>query len=296
MMEKFKFWLYLLFFSLFLVACQPPSTFKENSTMNNQQVYVLHFGEQGIQDFIKYSKAAVDHQPAGMSFSSLDFEPPNLGIVKIENGANSLTLNHVFSVLGSQISRSGFQGIQKISINAGLTKEEFVSPEKAHQAYVNLMTKINQAGWKNYFLRDEPRIAKEENIRHLSKGRDIIDPSYIFSFEEWNKIINTIPTKSLGYRLYANGILLDISMRQTAKNEHNEEQYMLRYSFQTIRYFERNMISNSDQMTPTELEQAFKQGEIRNKKSRAFDEKQAIKEGYKIDESYIDPDVWPYVK
>ena len=71
---------------------------------------------------------------------------------------------------------------------------------------------------------------------------------------------------------------------------------MLRYSFQTIRYFERNMISNSDQMTPAELEQAFKQGEIRNKKSREMDEKQAIQEGYKIDEEYIDPDVWPYVK
>ena len=146
------------------------------------------------------------------------------------------------------------------------------------------------------FFRFDPRIAKEENIKYLSKGRDIIDPSYIFSFEEWNKIINTIPTKSLGYRLYANGILLDISLRQTAKNELNEEQYMLRYSFQTMRYDERNSISNSDEMTPAELEQAFKQGEIRNKKSREMDEKQAIQEGYKIDEEYIDPDVWPYVK
>ena len=294
MMEKFKFWLYLLFSSLFLMACQPPSTFKENSAMNNQQLYILHFGEQGIQDFVKYADGKVDHQPAGASFRDLDFNPPNLGQIKIENGVNSLIIDHVFSVLGTQFDRN--EGIQILDINAGLTKEEFVSPEKAYQAYVNLMTKINQAGWKNYFLRDEPRIAKEENIKYLSKGRDIIDPSYIFSFEEWNKIINIIPTKSLGYRLYANGILLDISLRQTAKNEHNEEQYMLRYSFQTIRYYERNSISNSDQMTPTELEQAFKQGEIRNKKSRAFDEKQAIKEGYKIDEQYIDPEVWPYVK
>ena len=262
--------------------------------MNNQQEYILHFGEQGVQDFIKYSKTAVDHQPAGASFRDLDFEPPNLGTVKIENGANSLVINHVFSVLGTQFDKN--EGIQKISINAGLTKEEFVSPERVHQAYVELMTKINQAGWKNYFPRYNPRIAKEENIRHLSKGRDIIDPGYIFSFEEWNKIINAIPTKSLGYRLYANGVLLDISLRQTAKNELNEEQYMLRYSFQTIRYDERNSISNSDQMTPIELEQAFKQGEIRNKKSRAMDEKQAIQEGYRIDEEYIDPDVWPYVK
>ena len=262
--------------------------------MNNQQKYILHFGEQGVQDFIKYSKTAVDHQPAGASFRDIDFAPPNLGQIKIENDVNSLIIDHVFSVLGTQFDKN--EGIQKISINAGLTKEEFVSPERVHQAYVELMTKINQAGWKNYFPRYNPRIAKEENIRHLSKGRDIIDPGYIFSFEEWNKIINAIPTKSLGYRLYANGVLLDISLRQTAKNELNEEQYMLRYSFQTIRYDERNSISNSDQMTPIELEQAFKQGEIRNKKSREMDEKQAIQEGYKIDEEYIDPDVWKYVK
>lgn len=262
--------------------------------MNNQQEYILHFGEKGVQDFITYSKTAVDHQPAGASFRDLDFAPPNLGQIKIENDVNSLIIDHVFSVLGTQFNKN--EGIQKISVNAGLTKEEFVSPEQAHQAYVELMTKINQAGWKNYFFRFDPRIAKEENIKYLSKGRDIIDPSYIFSFEEWNKIINTIPTKSLGYRLYANGILLDISLRQTAKNELNEEQYMLRYSFQTMRYDERNSISNSDEMTPAELEQAFKQGEIRNKKSREMDEKQAIQEGYKIDEEYIDPDVWKYVK
>lgn len=294
MMGKFKFWLYLLFCNLFLVACQPTSTLKENSTMNNQQEYILHFGEQGVQDFITYSKTSVDHQPAGASFRDIDFAHPNLGKIKIDNGANSLVIDHVFSVLGTQFDKN--EGIQILDIDAGLTKEEFVSPQQAHQAYVELMTKINQAGWKNYFFRFDPRIAKEENIKYLSKGRDIIDPSYIFSFAEWNKIINTILTKSLAYRLYANGVLLDISLRQTAKNEINEEQYMLRYSFQTMRYDERNSISNSDEMTPAELEQAFKQGEIRNKKSRAMDEKQAIQEGYRIDEEYIDPDVWKYVK
>lgn len=47
------------------------------------------------------------------------------------------------------------------------------------------MKRINQADWKNYFFTDAPRIAKEDNIKHLSKSRDVIDPSYIFSFEEW---------------------------------------------------------------------------------------------------------------
>ena len=287
-MKRLNTLLLLAFIGLSLASCQP------SSTMNNQQEYILHFGEQGVQDFIKYSRTAVDHQPAGASFRDLDFAPPNLGKVKIDNGANSLVIDHVFSVLGTQFDKN--EGIQILDINAGLTKEEFVSPEQAYQAYVDLMRKINQAGWKNYFPRYNPRIAKEENIKYLLKNYVVIDPSYIFSFEEWNKIINVTPTQLLVYRLYANGILLNISLDKNATTKNGKEQYMLRYSFKTIRYDERNSITNSDEMTPAELEQAFKQGEIRNKKSRAMDEKQAIQEGYRIDEEYIDPDVWPYVK
>ena len=294
MMEKFKFGFYLLFFSLFLSACQPTSKLTENSTMNNPQEYVLHFGEQGIQDFIKYSKSDVDHHPAGISFRDLDFHPPYLGQIKIENAANSLVLENVFSVLGTQFDKN--EGIQKISIDSGLTKEEFVSPEKAYQAYVNLMKRINQAGWKNYFYRFDPRIAKEDNLKSIMKTGDVIDIGYILSFDEWQKHMNSSITKDLGYRLYANGIFLDISLDQTAQNERNEEQYMLRYSFITIRYDERNSISNSDEMTASELEKAFKQSLIRNKKLRAREEKIAIAEGYHIDEAYVDPDIWQYIK
>ena len=295
MMEKFKFGFYLLFFSLFLSACQPTSKLKENSTMNNPQEYVLHFGEQGIQDFIKYSQEDVDHQPASMSFHSLDFSPPNLGQIKIENAANSLVLENVFAVLGTQISIHPKDGIQILDIDAGLTKEEFVSPEKAYQAYVNLMKRMNQAGWKNYFYRFDPRIAKEDNLKYLAENRNIIDPSYIFSFDEWKEVMKK-NSDSTYYRLYANGIFLGISLKQTALNERGEEQYMLRYDIQTARYNERNLISNSDEMTASELEKAFKKSIIDDKKYRENEEKKVRAKGYRIDEEYVDPDVWQYVK
>ncbi len=122
------------------------------------------------------------------------------------------------------------------------------------------------------------------------------EPSYIFTFDEWKKVIDTIPTKSLAYRLYANGIILNISLKQTALNEHAQEQYMLRYSFQTTRYDERNSITGSDKMDANELEQAFKKMLERNKQARLYEERKLKAEGYRIDESYLDPDVWPYVK
>ncbi len=124
----------------------------------------------------------------------------------------------------------------------------------------------------------------------------VIDPSYIFSYEEWQKIISESVGNSIGYRLYANGILLNLDIDQTKKIEDGKEQYIVRYAFETARYNQRNLISDAYKMTPQELEQTFKQEVLRAKKSREMDEKEAIKNGYRIDQDYVDPDVWPFVK
>ncbi|MEB6678069.1 MULTISPECIES: hypothetical protein [Acinetobacter] len=293
MMAKYKQFICVFLFGLLISACQP----KASQYMNHQQTYILHLGSQGVQDFMKYTGGQVDHQPAGMNFMELDWNPPNLGKVRIEHGVNSLELDHVFSVMGAQLANDpNIKGIKSIVVNAGLTQEEFVEPKQAYAAYVELMQKINNAGWKNYFYRFSGRVAKEDNLKYLLKGRDVIDPSYIFTFDEWVKVINTIPTKSLAYRLYSNGIILNISLKQTALNEHAQEQYMLRYSFQTIRYDERNSIAGSYKMNASELEEAFKEMLERNKQARLYEEKKLETEGYRIDKSYKDPDVWPYVK
>jgi len=110
------------------------------------------------------------------------------------------------------------------------------------------------------------------------------------------KVISHVPAKSIGYRVYANDILLDITLQQTSISESNQEQYMLRYSFQTIRYDELNSISDSDEMTANELEQAFQSSLIEDKQSRTKAEQEAKQKGYKIDENYQDPQVWNYVK
>ena len=301
MMEKFNHYHFILVLIIgwLLLGCQPNAKNTENNAMN-QQSYVLHFGQQGVKDFAQDNQEKVDNHPSGAGFRDLDFSPPNLGQIKIENGINSLLIDHVFSVLGTSFHQE--DGIQGLDINAGLNKEEFVNPEQAYQAYVDLMKRIHQAEWKNYFYRFSARIAKEDNIRYLMKSGDVIDASYIFNYEEWKKIINTIGGNSIGYRLYANGILLDLSIKQTQKTEGGKEQYMIRYAFNTIRYDEKNSMDDSEnnidtyKMTSQELEQAFKNELIRNKKSREMDEKDAISQGYRIDESYVDPDVWQYVK
>lgn len=197
MMEKFNHYHFILVLIIgwLLLGCQPNAKNTENNAMN-QQSYVLHFGQQGVKDFAQDNQEKVDNHPSGAGFRELDFTPPNLGQIKIENGINSLLIDHVFSVLGTSFHQE--DGIQGLDINAGLNKEEFVNPEQAYQAYVDLMKRIHQAEWKNYFYRFSARIAKEDNIRYLMKSGDVIDASYIFNYEEWKKIINTIGGNSIG--------------------------------------------------------------------------------------------------
>ena len=296
MMEKSNLIIYFiisLLISLLVTACQPAPKKLEKNSMN-QPPYSLHFGQQGFKDFAQHQLNRSESHPSGAGFKELDFTPSNLGKIKIENGVNSLLIDHVFSVLGTSFNPD--DGIQKLRINSGLNKEEFVTPEHAYQGYVELMKRINQAGWKVYIARYNPRIAKIDNIRYLMESGYVIDPSYIFSYEEWQKIISESVGNSIGYRLYANGIFVSIRLKQTKKTEDGKEQYIVRYAFDTIRYVQRNMISDAYKMTPQELEQAFKQEVLRAEKSREMDEKEAIENGYRIDKDYVDPDVWPFVK
>ncbi|WP_288410124.1 hypothetical protein ACSF3O_02940 [Acinetobacter soli] len=296
MMEKSNLITYViisLLISLLVTACQPAPKKLEKNSMN-QPPYSLHFGQQGFKDFAQHQLNRSESHPSGAGFKELDFTPPNLGKIKIENGENSLLIDHVFSVLGTSFNPD--DGIQKLRINSGLNKEEFVTPEHAYQGYVELMKRINQAGWKVYIARYNPRIAKIDNIRYLMESGYVIDPSYIFSYEEWQKIISESVGNSIGYRLYANGILLNLDIDQTKKIEDGKEQYIVRYAFETARYNQRNLISDAYKMTPQELEHAFKQEVLRAKKSREMDEKEAIENGYRIDQDYVDPDVWPFVK
>lgn len=212
MMAKYNQFIFIFFIGFLLSACEPSSKTRESQYMNNQQIYTLHLGSQGVEDFSRYTNGEVDRQPAGMNFMTLNWNPPHLGKVRIEHGINSLELENIFSVMGSQLSDSPGDGIQIIDIDAGLTHEEFVTPEQAYVAYASLMKKINQTGWKQYFYRSSARITKEDNLKYILDRKEVIDPAYILSFKEWQEVFNKIPTKVFSYQLYSNGVLLKFSI------------------------------------------------------------------------------------
>lgn len=56
------------------------------------------------------------------------------------------------------------------------------------------------------------------------------------------------------------------------------------------------MEGDANEMTAAEIQQGFKNTVHRNQNAREINEKKAKLKGYRIDEEYIDPDVWKYVK
>lgn len=277
-----------------LLACTPNTKSKGNEIMPPQSA-ILHFGQQGLKDFIQYSNAPIDRQPAGMNFLSLDWRPPKLGQVKIVTEQSNFEIDNVISVMGTQIARMGNDGVLIMDVTASLHANEYTTREDAYQAYVKLMKQMSEKNWKQYFLPYSERIDKKDNLKYMSQNMgEVIDPSYILSFKEWQEMMD-LTNGHMYFNLYNSNINLGISLSKTYKDD-KKEQYMLRYSFEHFRYTGFNAISNSDEMTAEQLKQAFLDERRENEKDRKFKEQKIKLEGYHIDGSYVDPDVWQYMR
>lgn len=292
MMERAVSYIFLIFIFLNLQACHAQQ--KEQKMSSQPELYTLNFGIEGEKKFKSYMQTGVDQQPAGMSFFDLTWEPPHLANIKIDLGENSFVIKNAFSAMGTRIDYAQQnEGIQIIDVTAGLNKEEFVSEEQAYMAYKELFGQLQKAGWEQYFFPSTSRIAKKDNMKSMIEDGLIIDPYNLLTLTEWSNFFNKKPTVTV--RLYTHGVSLEISIDKT-KSENDKKQYMLRYSIETINYSTKNSIKDGYKLSGQELKTAFDERVKYNQKQRARVESQAKKEGFHIDESYQDPDVWQYVK
>lgn len=267
-------------------------TQQENKYMPTPQNVTLHFGQQGVEDFTTYTGGNVDVQPAGMSFFDLDWTPPNLGTVNIAHENHTLTLDNVFSVLGSQKS----SGVNGIDMDTGLNKAEFVAPKEAYLAYKELLTQINQKGWQQYYSPYAPRISKQDNLRSIKRSNEVTDPSYILSYEEWSDLFNSNPDQRLDYNLYLDGIIMIITLKRMEINEFGQEQYLLRYSFNTAEYIGVNLIEGGSKLEGAALRQAYEDTIKLALNDRSKQELELQEQGYIIDDNYETPDFWEYMQ
>lgn len=292
MMEKVVNYIFLIFIFLNLQACHAQQ--KEQKMSSQPELYTLNFGIEGEKKFKSYMQTGVDQQPAGMSFFDLTWEPPHLANIKIDLGENSFVIKNAFSAMGTRIDYAQQnEGIQIIDVTAGLNKEEFVSEEQAYNAYKELFEQLQKAGWKAYFYPSDTRFDKKDNLKVMQEDGIIIDPYNFLTLKQWKEYFDS---KSIAViRLYTNGLLAELSMSRT-KSKEDKKQYVLRFSVQTIRYVTKNSIENGYKLTGPELKRAYDEMVLVDQKERSKAEIKAKKEGFHIDESYQDPDVWQYVK
>jgi len=197
--------------------------------------------------------------------------------------------------MGTQIARRSNDGIQIMDINASLHQNEYTNSQEAYTAYTKIIDQINTQHWKQYFLPNDARLDKKDNLKYMSQNMgEVIDPSYTLSFKEWQEMM--VGTNgNMYFNLYNNDVTLGITFTQTHKDD-KKEQYMVRYSFEHFRYAGRNGISDSDTMSSEQLQQAFLRELDENKNDRRMKESRAKIAGYQIDETYKDPDIWQYVQ
>ncbi|USZ14731.1 hypothetical protein NGM44_10330 [Moraxella sp. FZFQ2102] len=278
------------------------------------QEVTLHFGHQGVKDnhrYLGYSETA-----GSLSFDRYHWQPPNLGIVKLEHFGKTTTIPHVFSIF---VARHGERtdGVGGMGIQAGLSQAEFTTAEQAYQDYVALITAFKQAGWQQYFRPWDARIAKEDNVKILTYDNpdDVPDDRYVFNtrfssdsltpltFEEWQYVIAKQEKDGYGFvfnlNLYLRDVTVWINIQKTdtkpnpIPNQPDLEQYMVDFHFKTAKYeFYRNIV---DEETVEQLRQVYEEWRNWGIESRQDDEAKAKNAGFSINESYQDPDMWQYI-
>ncbi len=246
----------------------------------NTEALVLHLNHQGLEDFHKYAYGKATSHPTGMSFHEIDWRPPQLGRVKIKTKRSNLEIPNVFRVMGST-GGDMMEGIQSIAVHSSLHHEEYVSHEKAYEGYIRFMQELNRKGWEQYFSETAARIAKESNWKHIREySGDVIDPTYILSYDEWSQI------KLLFFNLHLGEIKLGISLKRTFGDE-NKVQYMVRYTFRRLEFDAFND-GYSDGLSLDQIKQAYRNKLSRYSEIRKKSEEKAIENGYTIDYDYKD--------
>lgn len=277
------------------------------------QTVTLHFGHQGVKDnhrYLGYSETA-----GSLSFDRYHWQPPNLGIVKLEHFGKTTTIPHVFSIF---VARHGERtdGVGSMDIQAGLSQTEFTTAEQAYQDYVALITAFKKAGWQHYFEPQDARIAKEDNVKILAYDNpdDVPDDRYVFNtrfssdsltpltFKEWQYVIAKQEKDGYGFvfdlNLYLRDVTVWINIQKTntkpnpIPNQPDLEQYMVDFHFNTAKYDFYNSIRGE---TVEELKQAYDDEYETGKSIRQDRESNAKNAGFRINEDYQDPNMWQYI-
>jgi hypothetical protein len=284
-----------LIFSLTVAGCNEttPSnndieTQSKKVTAMTQQV-TIKVGEQGESLKKRYPDLVrIQHQPAGIDFYDIDWNKPAHGVVTLEHGKHSFTVEDVLGISSPQdLEELAQEGLSEFHIYAGLTQANTISHDEARLKTHAILQRILQAGWKPLVGRGDPRISGKDQLNYMFSTSSVngLDPRHVPTFEEWMRIESRTP-----WSFYADHLYLTVSFtrERTLTDPEKPGAYLLNFNIKSEAEEFRAYLAPLDrpkwkELLPAELaiypqERAKAEATLRSK-------------GIKIDESYEDPPV-----
>ena len=286
------------------------------------QEVTLQLGKKGPESF-KQAGAVADHHTAGELVGFLDLKWPSkqLGAVTIRHGDHDLMIPHTFTAMGTA---EPYVGIVGIGLNSGISAGELIRHREAYDLWVKLMKRIQDSGWQRYIYLSSPRLTGKDAIRYFQDKEnfglgDITDPDAVPDFNTWYSVIIQ---RAINANFYLDGIEMSLSFNSTVTDQEDLDrinktlsfnewgQYMMRIEFNNLRMSMREQMNlmfldgiNDEKLLSAKWEDIannltkywprYRAIELAKRKK---EEAMLVSKGYKIDESYQDPDLLLYLQ
>ena len=286
------------------------------------QEVTLQLGKKGPESF-KLAGAVADHHTAGELVGFLDLKWPSkqLGAVTIRHGDHDLMIPHTFTAMGTA---EPYGGIVGIDLNSGISAGELIRHREAYDLWVKLMKRIQDSGWQRYIYLSSPRLTGKDAIRYFQDKEnfglgDITDPDAVPDFNTWYSVIIQ---RAINANFYLDGIEMSLSFNSTVTDQEDLDrinktlsfnewgQYMMRIEFNNLRMSMREQMNlmfldgiNDEKLLSAKWEDIannltkywprYRAIELAKRKK---EEAMLVSKGYKIDESYQDPDLLLYLQ
>lgn len=211
--------------------------------------------------------------------------------IRFKHGEHSFMLPDNSHVLASSQEGNGW-GVTSIEVDAEFYRSD--RPDKhlhARKKFLELLRELQAKGWKRYYYPGGARMADKIDI--FQNGEDVYI-GYEPSEQEWLNVF-TQGLESLSYELYADGVILSISLNADS-NEYWQGYsiYKISMEFDALEYkfqdysgvYKRD---NNDRFIPAKWLPMVEEVLHSNDKYRMEKEREMKMQGIKIDESYQDP-------
>ena len=180
--------------------------------VNSIKITLGETGQTFLQSNKLPEKGTVDKQPAGLNFYEYSWNVRTPGQVVVNDKAYSFTIPYVLSITGTEDAAEIDQGIQKFSINAGITADDLIDHDKARVEFSGFLQKLKNSGWKTVIAYEDPRLAGEDAFKYYLEDKFYSLPlDYIPTLDEWMKI------KTGSWHLYAGSNFLDVTIRRDSQ-------------------------------------------------------------------------------